>query len=64
MITLPAVLQGKQHSPEPDATPETSRRPPFVVEDRTSPEAIRRLAEVHAMRLWILSERARGNAPN
>jgi hypothetical protein len=57
------VLNAKHRAPEPAAR-ETTQRPPFPVEDRTTPEVLARQAEIHAMRLWTLSERARGNLPN
>jgi hypothetical protein len=73
MTTLGLVLHTKQRAPAPvddhappglvDA-PEPPRHPPFPVEDRTDPDARRRIAELQTMRLWILSERARGNEPN
>jgi hypothetical protein len=58
------VLQSKNRAPEPARLPAVTRRPPFPVEDRTTPEVAARLAEIQTMRLWTLSERARGNAPN
>ena len=61
--TLCLVLHTKHGTPEPSAR-ETTQRPPFPVEDRTTPEVLARQAEIHAMRLWTLSERARGNQPN
>jgi hypothetical protein len=61
--TLCFVLNTKHGTPEPAAS-ETTQQPPFPVEDRTTPEVRARQAEIHTMRLWTLSERARGNLPN
>lgn len=61
--TLSLVIYSKHRAPEP-AADETTQGPPFPIEDRTTPEVKARQAEIHTMRLWTLSERARGMLPN
>lgn len=53
-----------QRQARTEAEPRVLDRPPFEVEDRTTPEFEALRAEAYVLRKWVLAEREAGRRPN